>query len=183
MQTGMKGMKKRRASGIDEVRVDMVMAAGESGISWTKRLLNTCMRHGKVPEKWRTGLIVPIWKKKGDVQDPGKYRGITLLSHIMKLLKRILDVRIRKKIEQELGEEHQGFRKGRGTTDRMFALRQMVEKRLEIQGRMAVGFVDVEKAYDTVPRETVMATVRWMGVPEAEARMVEATYERTKGRV
>ena len=51
-----------------------------------------------------------------------------------------------------------------------------------MQGRMAVGFVDLEKAYDTVPREMVMATVRWMGVPEAEARMVEAIYERTKGR-
>ena len=69
---------------------------------------------------------------------------------------------------------------GRGTTDGMFALRQMVEKRLEMQGGMAVGFVDLEKAFDTVPREMVMATVRWMGVPEAEARMVEAMYERTK---
>ena len=183
MQTGMKGMKKGRAPGIDEMCVEMVMAAGESGISWTKRLLNTCMRQGKVPEEWRTGLIVPIWKKKGDVQDPGKYRGITLLSHIMKLLKRILDVRIRKKVDKELGEEQQGFRKGRGTTDGMFALRQMVEKRLEMQGRTAVGFVDLEKAYDTVPREMVMATARWMGVPEAEARVVEAMYERTKGRV
>ena len=43
--------------------------------------------------------------------------------------------------------------------------------------------MDLEKAYDTVPREMVMATVRWKGVPEAEARMVEAMYERTKGRV
>ena len=63
------------------------------------------MRQGKVPEEWRTVLIIPIWKRKGDVQDPGKYRGITLLSHIMKPLERILDVRIRKKVEQELGEE------------------------------------------------------------------------------
>ena len=39
-----------------------------------------------------------------------------------------------------------------------------------------------EKAYDTFPIEMVMATVRWMGVPEAEAIMVEAMYERTKGR-
>ena len=46
-----------------------------------------------------------------------------------------------------------------------------------------LGFVDLEKAYNTVPREMVMATVRWMGVPEAEARMVKAMYERTKGRV
>ena len=127
-------------------------------------------------EDWRTGLIVPIWKRKEDVQDPGKYRGIILLSHIMKLLERILDGRIRKKVEQELCEEQQGFRKGRGMTDGMFALRQPVDKRLEIQGRMAVGFVDPEKAYGTVPRDMVMATVRWMGVPEA-------IYERTKGRV
>ena len=101
----------------------------------------------------------------------------------MKLLEMILDGWIRKRAEQELGEEQQGFRKGRGTTDGMFVLRQMVEKRLEMQGRMVVGFVDLEKAYDTVPREIVMATVRWMRVPEAEARMVEVMNERTKGRV
>ena len=38
------------------------------------------MKQCKEPEHWWTGLIVPIWKRKGDAQDPGKYRGITLLS-------------------------------------------------------------------------------------------------------
>ena len=38
---------------------------------------------------------------------------------------------------------------------------------------MALGFIDLEKAFDTVPREMVMATLRSMGVPEAEVRMVE----------
>ena len=90
----MKVMKKGRAPSIDEMHVEMVMAAGESAISWTKRVLNACMRQSKVPEEWRTGLIVLMWKRKEDVQDPGKYRGITLLSHIMKLLERILDGRI-----------------------------------------------------------------------------------------
>ena len=46
-----------------------------------------------------------------------------------------------------------------------------------------MGFVDVEKAYHTVVSEMVMATVRWMGLSDAEARMVEAMYERTKGGV
>ena len=64
-------------------------------------------------------------------QDTGKFRGITLLSHIMKLLERILDNRLRESVEQELGEEQLGFRKGRGTIDGMFSLRQLVEKRLE----------------------------------------------------
>ena len=48
---------------------------------------------------------------------------------------------------------------------------------------MALGFVDLEKAFDTVPREMVMATLRWMGIPEAEVRMVEGTYEKTTARV
>ena len=61
------------------------------GVRWTRQLLNTCMREGKIPEEWRMGLIVPVWKRKGDVHDPGKYRGITLLSHVLKVLQRILE--------------------------------------------------------------------------------------------
>ena len=67
--------------------------------------------------------------------------------------------------------------------DGMYVLRQMVEKRLEVQGSMALGFVDLEKVFGTVPREMVMATLRWMGIPEAEVRMVEGTYEKTTARV
>ena len=65
----------------------------------------------------------------------------------------------------------------------MYVLIQMVEKRLEVQGSMPLGFVDLEKASHTVPREMVMAALRWMGVPEAEVRMVEGTYEKTTARV
>ena len=38
------------------------------------------------------GLIVPIWKRKDDVHDPRKYRGITLLSQVLKQLERALDM-------------------------------------------------------------------------------------------
>ena len=69
--------------------------------------------------------------------------------------------------------------KGSGTEDGMYVLRQMVEERLEVQGSMALGFVDLEKAFDTVTREMVMATLRWLGVPEAEVRTVEGMYEKT----
>ena len=66
--------------------------------------------------------------------------------------------------------------------DWMFALRQLVEKRLELQDEMALGFVDMEKAEDTVPREIVMVTLKWMEVPEAEVRLVEGMYKGTKVR-
>ena len=53
----------------------------------------------------------------------------------------------------------------------MYVLVQVVEKRLEVQGSVALRFVDLDKSFDTVPREMVMATLRWMGVPEAEGHI------------
>ena len=78
-------MKKGKATGANEVRLEMMEMAGEVGVKWTGRLLNVCMQEGRIPKAWRMGLIVPIWKRKGDVHDPGKYRGITLLSQVLKL--------------------------------------------------------------------------------------------------
>ena len=48
---------------------------------------------------------------------------------------------------------------------------------------MPLGFADLEKAYDNVPIEMVMATLRWMGIPEVEDRLVEGMFKGTKGRV
>ena len=63
------------------------------------------------------------------MHDPGKYRSITLLSQVLKLLERVLDAMIRRRVKGDFGEEQQGFRKGRGTADGMYVLRQMVERR------------------------------------------------------
>ena len=139
--------------------------------------------NGKISEESRTGLIVHVWKRKGDVHALGKYRGIAFLSHFLKMVERILDGRIRRIVKCEMGEQQQCFRRWRGAADGMFTLWQLVEKKLEGQDDMVLGFSDLEKAYDTVSRDMAMATLRWMGVREAEVRMVEGTYEDTKGRV
>ena len=135
------------------MRLEMLEMAGEVGVKWTGRLLNVCMQEGRIPKECRMGLIVPTWKRKDYVHDPGKYRGITLLSQVLKLMERVLDARIRRRVEGDFGEEQQGFMKGRGTADGMYVLRQMVEKILEVQGSMALGFVDLEKAFDSTQRD------------------------------
>ena len=105
VQMALKRMKKGRVPGIDEACTEMIIAAGEVGVSWTKRLLNVCTREGSILEDWRTGLIVPIWKQKENVQDPRKYRCMMLLNHVMKVLERILDGRIRKGVEMEIRDK------------------------------------------------------------------------------
>ena len=120
------------------------------GVLRTSRLLNTCMGEGKIQEEWQTGLIIPVLKRKGDVHDHGKYRDNTLLSHVLKVLERILDGRIRRIVECEM-EEEQGFR--RGTAEGMFTMRQMVEKKLEGQENMALWDSYTLKRHTTQFRE------------------------------
>ena len=57
-------------------------------------------------------VIVPIWKRTGNVHNPGKYRGTTLLSQVLKLLERVLDAMISRRVEGDFWENSNGSGRG-----------------------------------------------------------------------
>ena len=59
---------------------------------------NRLLRGEKIPNEWRRSVLVPLYKGKGDIRKCGNYQGIKLRSHIMKLLERIIEARIRKEV-------------------------------------------------------------------------------------
>ena len=84
-----------------------------------------------MPEEWRRSVLIPIYKNKGDTQCCGNYRGIKLMSHTMKIWERIIEARLRDRVET--GKQQYGFMPGKGTTDAIFALRMLMEKYREGQ--------------------------------------------------
>ena len=134
----------------------------------------------KIPEDWRKSLIVPIFKKKEDILECGNYQGVKLLKHGLKILERILDKRIRKVVK--IDPKQFGFMPGKSTVDAIFIVRQLVEKRIERNLVVFCGFVDLEKAYDRVPREVLYWCLRRKGVSEklVRIRMVMETYQDCK---
>ena len=55
-----------------------------------QQLFSVIWREEIVPPQWREGLIVNLFKK-GDKEDPGNYRGITLLSVVGKVFYKTLN--------------------------------------------------------------------------------------------
>ena len=104
-----------------------------------------------MPEECRRSVLIPIYKNKRDAQCCGNYRGIELMSHTMKVWERIIEARLTDSVE--INKQQYGFMPGKGTTDSMFALRMLMEKYREGQRELHCVFVDLEKAYDKVPRE------------------------------
>ena len=82
----MQRMKSGKATGPSEVSVEMIVASGKIGV---KVMMELCQRvlDGRGMPDWKTSVIVPIFKGKGDVMSCGSYRGVKLLEYAMKLLK------------------------------------------------------------------------------------------------
>ncbi|XP_068227666.1 uncharacterized protein [Palaemon carinicauda] len=84
--------------------------------------------------------------------------------HFGMILERMIDARLREEVE--IGKEQMEFMKGRGTTDGIFYPRQLMDKFREKQRDLHVVFIDLEKAFDRVPRQEVWRRVRERRVPE-----------------
>ena len=109
-------------------------------------LIHTAWTDGKVPKDWVDAILIPI-PKKGDLSKCDNWRGIALLEVVGKLMARVLQDRLQQLAEEELPETQCGFR-----TDMMFTLRQLMEKSVEHRTKQFIIFVDLRKAYDSVPR-------------------------------
>ena len=72
---------------------------GKMGIEFLTRLFNRLLMGERMPEEWRRSVLIPIYKNKGDAQCCGNYRGIKLMSHTMKVWKRIIEARLRDRVE------------------------------------------------------------------------------------
>ncbi|KAK3560311.1 hypothetical protein QTP86_006300 [Hemibagrus guttatus] len=131
-----------------------------------------------MPEEWRRSVLVPIFKNKGDVQSCSNYRGIKLMSHTMKVWERVVEARLRKVVE--ICEQQYGFMPRKSTTDAIFALRILMEEYRDGQRELHCVFVDLEKAYDRVPREELWYCMRKSGVAEKYVRVVQDMYERSR---
>ena len=177
VHAAIKKMKNNKAAGPSGVISDMIKAAGETGTIWITDLCNSIVREGKIPKDWCSSWMVNVYKGKGDALECGSYRGIRLLEHVMKILERVVEARVRSIVR--IDDMQFGFMAGKGTTDAIFIVRQLQEKYLAKKKDLWMAFVDLEKAFDRVPREVVWWALRSVCVDEWLVSLIKAMYTDT----
>nr|VZI06233.1 unnamed protein product [Spirometra erinaceieuropaei] len=117
-------------------------------------------------------------ERKGNRQVCDNHRGISLLNIAGKIFARILLNCLNNHLEQGLLPESQcGFRRHRGTTDTIFAARQLQEKCQGMRTHLYSTFVDLTKAFDTVNREGLWKIMQKFGCPERFTQMVRQLHD------
>ena len=106
---------------VDRLTVEILKADLETSVDVLHYYLHKVREQEQIPEDLHWGLIVKL-PKKGDLTKCSNWRGITLMVVAAKVLGRMIITQIRDGIDNKLHQEQAGFRKGRGTTEQIFIL-------------------------------------------------------------
>ena len=138
---------------------------------------NRCLDNGE--------MVLLFIYKKGDREDPGNYRGITLLSVVGKVFCKIINNRLVECLDKEglLHEGQAGFRVNRSCMDNIFTLNELMQGRMREDKLTYAFFLDIKKAYDTVWRNGLWCKLWDMGVRGKMWRIIKKMYEESRSMV
>jgi Reverse transcriptase (RNA-dependent DNA polymerase) len=170
----LKKMKSGKALGPNDIPIEVWRCLGDIAIVRLTKLFNIIFRFNKMPDELRRSILVPIFKNKGDIQSYTNYRGIKLMSHTMKLWERVIEHRLRKLTT--VSKNQFGFMPGRSTMEAIFLIRQLMERHREQKKDLHMIFIDLEKAYDKIPRNIMWWALKRKLVPTKYVTLIKDMY-------
>eukprot|EP00752_Nemacystus_decipiens_P009020 g8051.t1 len=137
-----------------------------------------------MPQEWKDATIKVLYKK-GDRSNCNNFRGISLLSHIGKVLAKTITNRLTAFCEANdiLPEEQCGFRPGRSTVCMLFVVRRLQELGRRRRIPLYMCFIDLQKAYDSVDRELLWKVLARAGIPAEMIAVIRKFHVGMRARV
>ena len=145
-------------------------------------LFNMILDTGTLPDAWLVGCIKPIFKNKGQKEDPKNYRPITILSCLGKIFTSVLNFRINSFLTDNklLNENQAGFRAHYSTTDHIFSLYMLIEKLRSEKKKLFCSFIDFTAAFDSVWRAGLWHKIFKLGIRGKVFNVIRNMYSDIK---
>ena len=175
VQAALAKMKRNKATGPDEISAEMLEALDDYGLEKLTELINEIYDSGDIPEDLSKSIFIALPKKAGATECE-LHRTISLMSHIIKVVLRIIMTRVRNKIKPEIGQEQCGFVKDSGTRNAIFMIRMLSERAIEMQRDVYMCFIDFTKAFDKVQHEKLFEILNNIDIDGKDLRLIRNLY-------
>ena len=125
---------------------------------------------------------MPLYKRRGQRDDPNNFRGITLLSCFGKLFTACLNTRIANFLfkHNKIGAEQAGFRPGFSVLDHIFTLHAIIEFYKNKKQRLYCAFIDYSKAFDLIDRSALWQKLLQHDINGRVFQIIFNIYQKTK---
>lgn len=120
---------------------------------------------GIVPDNFKTSIITPVYKN-GNATEIYNYGPISIIGNFSKIFEKCLKVRLNDHLNkhQILHKNQFGFRESKITSDAMFEIVNSIKNGLEKNNKCIAVFLDLAKAFDTVPHNRLLEVLEHYGI-------------------
>jgi len=175
VENPIKEMKNRKATGDADVPGDVLKLLGEGGLKILTKLISTIYETGEWPKDF-TEVTMIVLKKKTQATKCNDHCTVSLIAHTAQIIAKIFRRKIEGKIEDVLGEDQFGFRRGKGTSDATGMMRIIAKRTLEIDEELCIYFVDWQQAFDRVKWTKLMHILTRTGIDWHKRILISKLY-------
>ena len=147
-------LKSTSSPGPDNIHPKILKEAAHQLAKPLSLIYNKSISTGCLPDNWKLGEIVPIFKK-GNRQEPGNYRPVSLTAIPCKVLESLIRDRLMSHLEEgQLLSQHQhGFRPKRSCSSQLLEVLEEWTQCIERGEPVDALYLDFRKAFDSVPHQ------------------------------
>lgn len=174
-------IKRGKSAGPDRILGDFLKFFRRVLAEVLTCIFNAVWLTATFPTIWARAIIVPL-HKKGSTLETNNYRGISLLSHVGKVLTRILNKRLVSWINFHslISDCQAGFRKHYSTLDNIFILETVIQDRLNRKGgALYTCMVDLKKCFDWIDRKALFYKLHKLGLPTKMMSVLKDYYDKS----
>jgi hypothetical protein len=161
----LRSIKSNKSPGPEEIPARVLKELAPQIALFLEIIFTKSINEGKVPEDWKIANVTPIFKK-GNRQDPGNYRPISLTSLSCKILEHIIVSNIMTHLDNNdfLHKSQHGFRKFRSCETQLALFLHDILTSGESKKQVDAVFLDFKKAFDKVPHNKLILKLQSCGL-------------------
>jgi len=149
----------------DGIPVELFQILKDDAVKVLHSICQQIWKTQQWPQDWKRSVFIPV-PKKGNAKECSNYCTIAFISHISKVMFKILQARLQQYMNHELPDVQAGFRKGRGTRDQIANIHWNIEKARKFKKNIYFCFNDYAQAFACVDHNKLWKILKEMGIPD-----------------